>query len=136
VAKLLGVVSSCRLYSDYPSVALLTALTLCCRNTKGSGEDDALGEEIAEALGKAYYQNVMGSVSNGYPSCELTNFEKQFLAKRAIVCFELVIGYGTARGDVLRWDLLHFMIGKVCILSLHFVLLYSFCDIVGFDNLC
>jgi hypothetical protein len=101
---------------------LLMALTLCCRNTKGSGEDDALDEEIAEALGKAYYQNVMGSVSNGYPSCELTNYEKRFLAKRAIVCFELVIGYGTARGDVLRWDL-HFMIGKVCILYLHFVLL-------------
>jgi hypothetical protein len=75
-------------------------------------EDIPLNEDIAEALGTAYYNDLMGSTSYGYPSVQLSPFEKRLLAKRAIACFQQVIDYGLIRNDTHRWDL-HFMIGKV-----------------------
>ena len=91
---------------------LYMALALHSRTSLRTDEDDDLCEDIAEALGINYYNNLMGSVSHGYPASELTLFEKRFLAKRAIICFKQVISNRRSRGDGLCWDL-HFMIGKV-----------------------
>ena len=92
---------------------LHVALALYCRKKSvHSDDEETLHEDIAEALGTAYYNNLMGSVAYGYPTNELTPFEKRFLATRAIVCFQQVIAFGTSRIGSQRWDL-HFMIGKV-----------------------